>query len=86
MEKINVNKKENKVILNFRTEFYDIQSVMEATQAYSESCWTYLDGDASNVIQVVLSPKKKETDLKIMGYEFYNHVLSVMKDAGRLRV
>jgi hypothetical protein len=31
-------------------------------------------------IEVKLKPKSKKTDLKILGYEFYNHLLNTLKE------
>lgn len=80
MEYLSINKLERNVTINFKTSFYNLNAIMESAQAYSDSCWTYVDGNADDLVIVVLTPKDDSIDLKELGLDFYTYVLSVMQN------
>lgn len=84
MEKITVKKEEKQVLINFNTNFYPTIYIFRAAQEFSNSCWTSVDGNPEN-LQVMLRPKSEEIDLDTLGYEFYNYVLSIIKNEGKIQ-
>lgn len=80
MKRVQINKEKNEVVVNIDTNFYPSEDIMGATQAFSESCWVNVDGDAERILQVSLKPKSKEINLDKLGYEFYNYVLGVIEN------
>ncbi len=83
-EKINIDEKNKKVVIKFDTVFYPSGCVFKAVQDFSDSCWTSADGTLEN-LQVVLKPKSKNTSLDTLGYEFYNYVLSIIKNKNKVQ-
>lgn len=83
MERVIVKKEENEVVLNFDTKLYPHECIVRAGQYFTESCWVSLDGSPEE-LQIKLKPKSGELDLNVIGYEFYNHVLGIMKNEGRV--
>lgn len=84
MEKITVKKEEKQVLINFDTKLYPSDCIFKAAQDFSDSCWTSVDGSPEN-LQVMLRPKSEEIDLDTLGYEFYNYVLSIIKNEGKVQ-
>lgn len=84
MEKITVNTEEKQVLVNFDTKLYPSDCVFKAAQDFSDSCWTSVDGTQEN-LQVMLRPKSDEIDLDTLGYEFYNYVLGIIKNEGKIQ-
>ncbi len=74
MERIKVNKEKNEVVLSFNEKFYDRKFIDEAVEEFKEICDITKD---NNLIS--LKPKEK-IDLDILGYEFYNYVLGLIKN------
>ena len=84
MEKIIVNKEDKQVLVNFDMKFYPSGCILKATQDFSDSCWISVDYKDDNS-QVVLRPKSEEISLCTLGYEFYNYVLSIIKNEGKIQ-
>lgn len=84
MEKVSLMKEEKKVMVYFDTKFYPSECVFKAARDFSESCWTSVDGNSEN-LQVMLKPKSEGTDLNNLGYDFYNYVLSIIKNDGKVQ-
>lgn len=84
MEKITVNKEEKEVLVNFDTKLYPSDCIFKAAQDFSDSCWTSVDGSQEN-LQVMLRPKSDEINLDTLGDEFYNYVLSIIKNEGKIQ-
>ncbi|MDP7079365.1 MAG: HxsD-like protein [Candidatus Undinarchaeales archaeon] len=79
MKIVTVDKDLRTVVLDLDTRFYPMDAVMQASQAYLETCWVYVDGDAEGLVRVTLTPRSKKIRINQLGYEFLNYVLSVMK-------
>jgi len=75
MEKVIVDKKERIVKLNFNNNFYKESLIDQAIQNFSEIC----DITKENTL-ICLKPKNKKIKLEKIGYEFYNHVLALIKN------
>ncbi len=80
MDKVRINKKRDETVVFLDTTFYPSEDIMEATRAFSESCWVTAEGDAKSIMQVNLKPRSKHIELDKIGYEFYNYVLGVIKN------
>ncbi len=74
MEKIRINRQKNEVRLCFNERFYPKKYIDMAVDDFGEAC---------NIKEskgcLVLKPKGKE-DISIIGYEFYNYVLGLVKN------
>lgn len=81
MSNVQIDEKNEQVRIIIDTKFYGANAVVMAAKEYTESCWIYLDGDLDDKILVTIKPKSKDIDLKTIGYEFYNYVLSLIQDA-----
>ncbi len=75
MEKIKINREKGEVVLRFNYLFYPPDLVRIAVDDFRRFCDHINLEDHS----VVLCPKQKE-DLDIIGYEFYNYVLGLIKN------
>lgn len=74
MEKVEINKKKNEVIIRFNKKFYTLPPIDQAIKDFNEVCDARKEGS-----DLILKPKQKET-LDRLGYEFYNYVLGLMKN------
>jgi hypothetical protein len=75
MKRISVDKARMEVRLSFNEGFYDPKSITQAITDYLDVC------EVSRVEgNLVLKPKDPK-DLDIIGYEFYNYVLGLMKNS-----
>jgi len=74
MNKIQVNKEKNHVIVRFNNEIYCNHCINNATNDFKDICSIEKSKDG-----FFLKPKK-EIELETLGYEFYNYVLSLMKN------
>lgn len=84
MDKIVIKKEEKEVLINFDTKFYPFDCILRAAQDFSDSCWVSVDGSPES-LQVMLRPKSDEIDLDTLGYEFYNYVLGIIKNEGKVQ-
>ncbi|OYT57380.1 MAG: hypothetical protein B6U68_01915 [Candidatus Aenigmarchaeota archaeon ex4484_14] len=76
-----VSTSDGSCVVRFETCLYEPRHIIIAAQAFTDDYWVYLDGNPNSAIQVVLKPKKVSvTDLKKIGYEFYNYVLLTSKN------
>lgn len=74
MEKIKINKENNETLLKFNNEFYDENAVQQAVSDFKEYCNISIEDN-----EITIKPKET-SDLNIIGYEFYNYVLGLMKN------
>ncbi len=74
MEKVRVNKAKNEVLLNFNEKFYRKGFIDQAVLDFKEVC----DIKETNK-GLSLKPKEK-VDIDVLGYEFYNYTLGLMKN------
>lgn len=76
MKRVIVDEEKGIVKLSFNSHFYKEDFINQAVQAFSEICNIRKEEDF-----IYLEPKNKETDLKKIGYEFYNYTLAVIKNS-----
>ena len=81
MDRVQIKNSEATLFVD--TRFYEYDAIMAAADAFTSGCWVYVDGDAREKLMVCLKPRQKDVMLAEVGYEFYNHVLGLMKNAGR---
>ncbi len=74
MEKVRIIKDKNEVILSFNNKFYNKEVIDKAIEDFKQACDVRQEGEL-----IILKPKEK-TDLNILGYEFYNYVLGLIKN------
>ncbi len=74
MQRVTINKENNKVILNFNSYFYNEKHIEQAIKDFNEICDFKKEDN-----NLVLTPKKS-IRLDKLGYEFYNYVLNLMKN------
>ena len=74
MEKVMINKERNEVLLKFNELFYNWEFIGKAINDFCEIC------DIEKSENGLLLKPKKEEDVDEIGYEFYNYVLSLMKN------
>ena len=74
MEKIKINKKKNEVLVGFNKQFYDEEFIKQAIADFKDVC-----SIEEKKGELLLKPKQSK-DLDLLGYEFYNHVLGLMKN------
>lgn len=75
MERIKINTEKNEVTLSFNEKFYNKKSVDKALKDFSKICDVEQNKDL-----ILLRPKEK-IDINTIGYEFYNYVLSLIKNS-----
>lgn len=74
MDKVIIDREKNEVILRFNSKFYTKESINQALNDFYSVCTARKEGDA-----IILAPKEG-IDINMMGYEFYNYVLGLMKN------
>jgi adenosine/AMP kinase len=77
MKNIKIDKQKNKIEILLNKEFYSVDVVKQTIKDFSEVCDCNLD--TKNNIKIVLSLKNNK-DIEIMGYEFCNYVIGLMKN------
>jgi hypothetical protein len=78
MKEITINRSENQVALSMNKAFYTKKAVILASQAFCESCFISIDADSASY-SVIIKPKE-ETDLEVLGREFFNYALEIMQN------
>ncbi len=66
---------EDYVIVNVNPELFSLDAVYLASFQMVDKAYVVLDGDPDEMIQVKLIPKNKK-DIKTIGWEFSNQLLS----------
>lgn len=79
MSLVSIDKQENTVELSLNPDFYPKQQVLIAAQDFSDACWVNFNESEKGRVSVSLKPKKNETELSTVGYEFLNYLLSLVK-------
>jgi hypothetical protein len=74
MNRISVDAQKKEVSLSFNTGLYSQNHIDQAIADYLDVCEIFKVDET-----LVLKPKD-EKDLEIIGYEFYNYVLGLMKN------
>lgn len=75
MERIKIDLEKNEVAISFNKKFYNEKFIDMALKDFSKTCGVEKDRDL-----ILLRPKEK-TDINIIGYEFYNYVLGLIKNS-----
>ena len=68
----------NTIIIKFNKKFYKLNSIKTTKEIYQNICKTIIY-DKDNYFFVELVPRQKELELKKLGLEFSNYVLSLQK-------
>jgi hypothetical protein len=73
----------NKVQLFINPKFYNFEAVKKVKEEFEQVC-DVVAADEKSTIFVEMQPKEKVKfeELEILGYEFYNHLLSEVKEMG----
>ncbi len=74
MERVKINKAKKEVLVSFNKKFYKTESVDKAILEFSKICDIKRDENG-----ILLKPKEK-LNINVLGYEFYNYVLELMKN------
>jgi hypothetical protein len=74
MEKVKINKAKNEVLVNFNEQFYQKEFIDRAVLDFKEVC------DIKKTKEGLLLRPKQELCIDVLGYEFYNYVLGLMKN------
>jgi hypothetical protein len=74
MEKIKVNLAKNEVVVSFNDRFYPMEFVEKAITDFSGIC------SIKKIKTGILLKPKEDLDINILGYEFYNYALGLMKN------
>jgi len=82
--KVIANEEEKHVLISFDTKFYPYECIYKAIQDFSGSCFSNIKGNQESPI-VILKPKSDEINLHNLGYEFYNYVLGIIKNEGKVQ-
>lgn len=64
----------------FDTKFYPANAILKASELFTKDFWLLVDGNKSNKMFVKIKPKKGKIESKGVGFEFYNFVLSVIRE------
>lgn len=73
---VNVDMDNNEVTIRLNKNFYDIESIKKSVEDFSSLCSAKVnDGD---YIDIILK-SKGNSDINLLGYEFSNYVLALMK-------
>lgn len=74
MERIKINKIKNEILVSFNDSFYKKDFIKQAINDFKEVC------DISKEEEYFVLKPKNTSDFEIMGYEFYNYVLGLIKN------
>ena len=82
MNAITIFEERNEVKVDINTKIYNYNAVLLSVKDFLDTNWIYLDGQSDSSVSVFIKPKKpvENTDLKLLGYEFYNYVLGIMEN------
>jgi hypothetical protein len=77
LERIRVEGRKVRVDVN--PKFYNYETVLKTANTFDGICKTSVK-QFDDCIVVFLQPKSKKTNIKNLGYEFYNHLLNTTKE------
>jgi hypothetical protein len=69
----------NRVIIEFDTKFFKKEHVLLAAQDYTHLCWMLVEGSDEKIVAIII-PKDDKIDKEKLKDEFYNYVLSTIKN------
>ncbi len=74
---IDVDRSENRITINLSKDFYDIDSVRKCGEDFSGLCSAEIRQNGR--LKIVLT-QKGDVDIELLGYEFCNYLLALMKN------
>lgn len=74
MEKIKIDKAKNEVLVSFNKKFYKQEFINQAVLDFKRIC------NIEKVKGKIILKPKEQIDINVLGYEFYNYVLDLMKN------
>jgi hypothetical protein len=74
MKRLVVDEERNLVILTFNSNFYPKELIENAVLDFKEICDLDFDGQ-----KLILEPKNGGINIHLLGYEFYNYLLGLIK-------
>jgi len=77
LERVDVEK--GKVSISVNPNFYSYDCVKKTKKLFMKECKVWIK-KRKDSIEVKLKPKSKKIDLEILGYEFYNYLLNILKE------
>ena len=81
MSNVHVDHANNRVGLSVNTYFYDKEVLLKCLKDFEKVCKVSKKME-QNIFHISMVPKE-ETDLDLLGYEFYNYLLGEMKCTGK---
>ena len=76
---IAINEEKGEISISFNEKFYDLKSIKYSLLDYKDVCkWKLLKNQDKKIIRVILYPKEKGFT-NLIGYEFCNYLLALMK-------
>ena len=72
--------KGQRIEINFDGKFFRKEHVMLAAQEYTTSFWVFVDGSDESILSVLIPKGNEKIDVKNIKDEFYNYVLSIVKN------
>jgi len=76
---VKVDKQKNEICIFLNKDFYNMKVVKDALEDFKEVCNGKIKDDEKNKIKVILKPYKT-LEINILGYEFCNYSLGLMKN------
>jgi hypothetical protein len=76
-------RKENKEIkIKINSKIYDYDCILRTRKVFEQFCEIGLKKELNNTVEVTLTPKPslENSDVKNLGYEFYNLLLNSVKE------
>lgn len=74
---VDIERVGNKIRIKLNKDFYDMDSIRKAAEDFSGVCSTVVNNKEG--FGIILTSRGNK-DIKILGYEFCNYVLALMKN------
>jgi len=74
---MNITTKKEQIFITLNKKFYDLSAVKESLEDFKEVCTSIIKNNEN--LEIILKPKDREL-MNILGYEFCNYVLGLMKN------
>ncbi len=71
--------KNNLIEITLNSEFYPDEALEKAIEDYSK-LFDIKSEEKENTLKIILKPKQEISDLQIIGYEFLNYLLYLIKN------
>jgi len=79
MAHLSVDKQGNSVDLQVNLDFYPRPQVILAARDFSGSCWVNVSDSKNGFVSISLKPKSPGADVSLVGHEFFNYLLSLVR-------